>query len=336
MGTGGNVFTPLSLNGILLHEIMEEFRYPKQFAHSMLTNNGSYSRYIEHGYNTDGNLEPKSLCEPFEELMGRTVEYHRFPQIWKQPKLTLSRVSKALVLQTPNSPCLNFSFVMRIDLATNTASSLFFTRVLTDLTRSLESRGEEMQRSPLAFLNLLFEMHGSMTELYREKRDVEVCVAELQTGTSSLIHSDRITPADEMNNENLMKELHALNAKLLILDGVMNWELSAGKFIRETYTTLSELRALSTPQDQPLRDSLDYLLNLSSLRQTQAQTLQKRVQMQLGVLYSLISQRDNKLSMSIAKASKEIVSATRRDSSSMKTIAVLGLIYLPGTFVAVR
>jgi hypothetical protein len=173
---------------------------------------------------------------------------------------------------------------MRVDLATNTASSLFFTSRPTELAHSLESRGEEMQCSPLAFLNLLFEMHGSTTELYREKRDVEVCVVELQTGTSSLIHGDHITSTNTMNNENLMRELHALNAKLLILDGVMNWELSAGKFIRETYTILSELRALSTLEDQPLRDSLDYLLNLSSLRQTQAQTLQKRVQMQLGVV----------------------------------------------------
>ncbi|KAI9866944.1 MAG: hypothetical protein M1813_000342 [Trichoglossum hirsutum] len=251
MGTGGNIFTQLSINRILLHEIMEEFRYPKQFVHSILTNNGSYSRYIEYEYNTDRNPEPKSL---------------------------------SLVLQTPNSPCLNFSCVMRVDLATNTASSLFFTSRPTELAHSLESRGEEMQCSPLAFLNLLFEMHGSTTELYREKRDVEVCVVELQTGTSSLIHGDRITSTNTMNNENLMRELHALNAKLLILDGVMNWELSAGKFIRETYTILSELRALSTLEDQPLRDSLDYPLNLSSLRQTQAQTLQKRVQMQLGVV----------------------------------------------------
>jgi hypothetical protein len=45
----------------------------------------------------------------------------------------------------------------------------------------------------------------------------------------------------------------------------------------------------------------------------------------------------------IAKASKEDIAAMRtiaieskRDSSAMKTISLLGMIFLPGTFVAVR
>ncbi|KAI9778892.1 MAG: hypothetical protein M1839_007855 [Geoglossum umbratile] len=231
---------------------------------------------------------------------------------------------------------------MRIELATNQTTCLLFNRQpkdLDDLVRDLELSREEIQHSPLAFLNLLFKMHGSCSEEYREERDLEVCRIEVDTATSGLIRR-RIAPTGIVDCESLMRELHAVNAKLLFLDAVMNWELLAGKFIQETYTILSELRAarglppFPAPPEQHLRDSLDYHANLSSFRRVQAQTLQKRVQTQLGVLYSLISQRDNKLSMSVAEVSKEIADATRRDSSSMKTIAALGLVFLPGTFIA--
>ena len=182
---------------------------------------------------------------------------------------------------------------MRIDLATNAATCLYFGRVLEeldDITCDLESREKEIQRSPLALLNIVFEANGSHTERYRQERDIDVCVMERETGTSSFIHGGSLAPGDVMNYEGLTRELHALDAKLLFLDGVMNWEIAAGKFIQETYKVLSELRAargltpLQVSQEQPLKDSLNYHLNLSSLRRFQAQTLQKRVQTQLGVV----------------------------------------------------
>ena len=46
-------------------------------------------------------------------------------------------------------------------------------------------------------------------------------------------------------------------------------------------------------------------------------------------------QRDNQLNLSIATSSAKIAEESRRDSASMKTIAVLTLLFLPGTSVAV-
>ncbi|KAH0558359.1 hypothetical protein GP486_004982 [Trichoglossum hirsutum] len=47
-----------------------------------------------------------------------------------------------------------------------------------------------------------------------------------------------------------------------------------------------------------------------------------------------MAQRDNKVNISVARDSRWIASVSRRDSSAMKTIAVLTLIFLPGTVIA--
>ena len=48
-----------------------------------------------------------------------------------------------------------------------------------------------------------------------------------------------------------------------------------------------------------------------------------------------MAQRDNKLNIEIARDSKSIAVEGKRDSSAMKTIAVLTIVFLPGTFIAV-
>jgi hypothetical protein len=48
------------------------------------------------------------------------------------------------------------------------------------------------------------------------------------------------------------------------------------------------------------------------------------------------SRRDNLLNIELAKATAQVAEETRQDSAAMKTIAVLTLTFLPGTFIAVR
>jgi Mg2+ and Co2+ transporter CorA len=45
--------------------------------------------------------------------------------------------------------------------------------------------------------------------------------------------------------------------------------------------------------------------------------------------------RDGRVSKSIAEASEQIARESKRDSSAMKTLAVLTTVFLPPTFIAV-
>ena len=49
-----------------------------------------------------------------------------------------------------------------------------------------------------------------------------------------------------------------------------------------------------------------------------------------------MQQSDNGFNASIALDSKKLAEASKRDSSSMKTIAALTMVFLPGTAIAVR
>ena len=55
----------------------------------------------------------------------------------------------------------------------------------------------------------------------------------------------------------------------------------------------------------------------------------------ISQVYNLVAQRDNKDNLKIAKISTEIATLTKDDSFAMRTIAVMSITFLPGTFVAV-
>lgn len=52
-------------------------------------------------------------------------------------------------------------------------------------------------------------------------------------------------------------------------------------------------------------------------------------------VYNLVAQRDNKDNLKMAKISTDIAAVTKNDSFAMRTIAVMSIAFLPGTFVAV-
>ncbi|KAJ2973093.1 hypothetical protein NUW58_g9028 [Xylaria curta] len=62
--------------------------------------------------------------------------------------------------------------------------------------------------------------------------------------------------------------------------------------------------------------------------------LQERVRSQNTVVYALMTHEDARINISLAKASKELAEAAKKDSSSMKTIAIMTMLFLPGTYFA--
>ncbi|KAK0661118.1 hypothetical protein DIS24_g2832 [Lasiodiplodia hormozganensis] len=96
----------------------------------------------------------------------------------------------------------------------------------------------------------------------------------------------------------------------------------------------------SASRERMERQSLDFEYLAEYLRQSNSSiaaslgALQKRVEIQMSALYTLIGQRDSKLNLEMAHDSRRLASASKRDSSSMKTIAVLTTVFLPGTFIA--
>ncbi|KAF4537997.1 Magnesium transport protein transmembrane region [Lasiodiplodia theobromae] len=69
--------------------------------------------------------------------------------------------------------------------------------------------------------------------------------------------------------------------------------------------------------------------------------LEERAGLQASALHTLFAQRDSRTNLEMAKVnhqmardSARLAGAAKRDSSSMKTIAILTTVFLPGTFVS--
>lgn len=121
---------------------------------------------------------------------------------------------------------------------------------------------------------------------------------------------------------------------------------SPGKQSITTTTLLQDLDL--TPSQRTLHSRLLSHLSLSTGLHSASLIIRERIQRQLSAADSIINQYDNKVSLSNAEAntsiaeqsrriadeSKAIASETRRDSTSMKTIASLTMVYLPATFAA--
>ncbi|PHH68599.1 hypothetical protein CDD83_6031 [Cordyceps sp. RAO-2017] len=59
-----------------------------------------------------------------------------------------------------------------------------------------------------------------------------------------------------------------------------------------------------------------------------------RLKVQREALYNIMSQREARLNLEIAGEQRRIAHASKRDSTAMKTISLMGALFLPGTYLA--
>ncbi|KAL4976884.1 Alpha/Beta hydrolase protein [Aspergillus desertorum] len=105
-----------------------------------------------------------------------------------------------------------------------------------------------------------------------------------------------------------------------------NYEASAllGKIVTEI-TTFGP--ALRFEANEAILGLLDHNINLARSLEDSVLGIQKRLELQLNVLYSFVAQTDNRLSARLA-------ATAGRDSTSMKILAFITTIFLPGSYVA--
>ncbi|KAK1751824.1 hypothetical protein QBC47DRAFT_76733 [Echria macrotheca] len=65
-----------------------------------------------------------------------------------------------------------------------------------------------------------------------------------------------------------------------------------------------------------------------------AHTTLERLSIQRAALYNIIAQKESKLGLQMAGEQRRLAHAAKRDSTSMKTLSLLGAIFLPATYLA--
>jgi hypothetical protein len=89
------------------------------------------------------------------------------------------------------------------------------------------------------------------------------------------------------------------------------------------------------PKMKELSNSMQHLEQYLGAGILGTAELYERASSQMSALFNMIAQRDQSLSIGIARDLRMLAVESQRDGSSMKTVAVMTMAFLPGTFVAV-
>ncbi|KAI9797187.1 MAG: hypothetical protein M1833_005596 [Piccolia ochrophora] len=197
---------------------------------------------------------------------------------------------------------------------------------------------------PLLVPVILFENHLQNAERYLlalsdKVTDMEADTGYVVAGRLALTDPSAIPKWNKLDLEGLTRRLHSCLAELVFLDHVSHFRRECAGFLLKTIKDVQRHfpahgRRERAWEARELAQSIGFMSSASDTMWYQSQCLQKRVQSQIGVTYSMIAQNDSRLNQSIASDSAQIASASKRDSSAMKTVALITAIFLPGTFVA--
>jgi Mg2+ and Co2+ transporter CorA len=116
-------------------------------------------------------------------------------------------------------------------------------------------------------------------------------------------------------------------SKILYCKRSPQWHTRACQFFIKLQDELHELIPTPISHHAPIRQHLEHHDQLAQSLEYHVTILQSRVDVQLNILYSIVAQTDNQLNARLA-------ASAGRDSTSMKILALITVIFLPGTFVA--
>ncbi|KAF1960335.1 hypothetical protein CC80DRAFT_291906 [Byssothecium circinans] len=172
-----------------------------------------------------------------------------------------------------------------------------------------------------------------------------------QTGMDRFNFLKSAVSAGDSRHSADMTARHVEGRKDLDLDGIMlrltclsDWVAAQRGFVdlqRRVLEVLEGMLADEGKSAEVLRERLSFIRETLLAAEMKCQYLERSISAQVQTIYSLIAQKDNRLNHSATKASCQIASdsrriaiLTRRDSTDMRIIAAVTLIFLPGTFVA--
>ncbi|OWP03416.1 hypothetical protein B2J93_7434 [Marssonina coronariae] len=118
-------------------------------------------------------------------------------------------------------------------------------------------------------------------------------------------------------------------AYLEILKGI---EVAMAKF----YEVLPESRKekpMKALQASMLARMEFYRVKLQGI-ESYAHTTLQRLEIQRSALYNIIAQKESKLNFKMAGEQRKLAHSSKRDSAAMKTISLLGAVFLPGAYLA--
>ncbi|CAD6594358.1 MAG: hypothetical protein ASARMPRED_009242 [Alectoria sarmentosa] len=155
---------------------------------------------------------------------------------------------------------------------------------------------------------------------------------------ANFIHQN---PGDlkQLDLPEMTKSVHALASSIARAERNVNTFLlrveRLAEFEKKFQEALSPENSLEWDSSaQEMRQHTQWQVDLLRSLVYEYENCAKAATSQMSIIYSHTSQRESELNVEVAKDSKSIAAASKRDSSAMKSIALLTMLFLPATFVS--
>ncbi|PSN71372.1 hypothetical protein BS50DRAFT_618400 [Corynespora cassiicola Philippines] len=253
-------------------------------------------------------------------------------------------LSISIILRAPrNSRVVNC--VLRIDVKDLSCVCLI-AAAREQTMNNLRNRWiEDFPSSKLPFLSFLNLILQERTELYTEwfsNLCKEVTILESSTRMTPNTWRTNISSRDQdslSNYDNLLRRQHATNTELCHCETVLSYLINLGEFCLDFIELIQSVRQecgfdmLKKHVCTILEEEVHFILGRSKFSKDKLNEVLNRIRAQISVSFSLVAQRDSKITLAAAQDSNRIAGFAAKDSETMKTITVLTLVFLPPSLV---
>lgn len=299
--------------------IMKSLKLPPSYLEARYRGKGAgtYARFISHDEDNNVNRIGKLSWWEFGILACLISPYTGF--IFENPYV-LRHTSVGL-----------WSVAISYDTQTKVTTGIFdgiSEEESKELELFLASAPAARISHPLSLFAILLELESIRSNHNRWKFDDWLYQLECQTGVSR-DPNDKYSDAKGIDHSRLTSEYGRCAISLTYLDRRLNFGSGFARFLLENLEQLPTI----LPQMEPnrpchdIKESIGNYYNLANNQIHHCQCLLRRVDWQMNVLYSLIAQRDNRINLEIAASNKQ-------DGFAMKTISIMTIVFLPGTFIS--
>lgn len=146
-------------------------------------------------------------------------------------------------------------------------------------------------------------------------------------------------------------QIHALATRVVYFAGVTKWQQRCVKFLSDLDVKVEQEECRKGRRRsglQEVQDLLQYLSSASEGLDRFIWAMQQRIQMQINILYSATSQKDNLVALKYSQIAQRqnaislksnelntrIATSTKKDSIAMMTFTFITALFLPGSYIS--
>ncbi|KAK4442576.1 hypothetical protein QBC34DRAFT_418540 [Podospora aff. communis PSN243] len=282
------------------------------------------------------------ISHVFTEEIFHLSQHTLFDEKTEEPKAVV------LLLRVPRNSE-SVSVMMRINL--HDMSSTFFVTASEQSTAEylhhrVISERDLLERNPIYLL--IFILEERLVRYWAWLERLKDQVNEIETVTDMVcggwskhnMKPDRVARLKSPMAR--LKQLHGSRIELSHLGIVVKFLLRMGGFCIEIVEVVEKLRdslqisKTKSSHQKKLVEHVRFFVSRLEFVQDKVGEVVERLQTQVNVVYSHISQKDSQTNIEISTTSTQIASRAADDSLVMRTITILTLTFLPASLVAVR